>query len=670
MEAKSSNQIKEESNDSNYDRKAEIKAFDDSKTGVKGLVDSGVKKIPRMFHSGIDITENVASDSNLSIPVIDLQDIHNNPALHNEVVTKIRSACQEWGFFQVINHGIPISVMDQMIDGIRRFHEQDTDVRKQFYSRDLKKTILYNSNTSLYLDKFANWRDSLGCSMAPNPPKPENLPTVFRDIIIEYSKEIMALGCTIFELLSEALGLNPSYLKEMNCAEGLFIQGHYYPPCPEPELTLGTSKHTDSSFMTIVLQGQLGGLQVLHEKLWFNVPPVHGALVVNVGDILQFSLNMEVKNTNQLEKNMDSTYDRKAEVKAFDDSKAGVKGLVESGVTKIPRMFHSGKLDLDIIETSGGDSKLIIPIIDFKDIHSNPALRSEVIGKIRSACHEWGFFQVINHGIPISVLDEMIDGIRRFHEQDTEARKEFYTRDSKKKVVYFSNLGLHSGNPVNWRDTIGFAVSPDPPKPEHIPSVCRDIVIEYTKKIRDVGFTIFELLSEALGLNSSYLNELSCGEGLFTVGNYYPACPEPELTMGAAKHTDGNFMTLLLQDQIGGLQVLHQNQWVNLPPVHGALVVNVGDLLQLITNDKFVSVCHRVLSKKTCPRISVASFFGTFFGHSDDPVEGLQKLYGPIKELISEENPPIYRDTTIKDFVAYYYAKALDGKSSLNRFRL
>ncbi|KAH1054599.1 hypothetical protein AAZX31_08G341700 [Glycine max] len=291
MEAKSSNQIKEESNDSNYDRKAEIKAFDDSKTGVKGLVDSGVKKIPRMFHSGINITENVASDSNLSIPVIDLQDIHNNPALHNEVVTKIRSACQEWGFFQVINHGIPISVMDQMIDGIRRFHEQDTDVRKQFYSRDLKKTILYNSNTSLYLDKFANWRDSLGCSMAPNPPKPENLPTVFRDIIIEYSKEIMALGCTIFELLSEALGLNPSYLKEMNCAEGLFIQGHYYPPCPEPELTLGTSKHTDSSFMTIVLQGQLGGLQVLHEKLWFNVPPVHGALVVNVGDILQLITN-------------------------------------------------------------------------------------------------------------------------------------------------------------------------------------------------------------------------------------------------------------------------------------------------------------------------------------------------------------------------------------------
>ena len=180
---------------------------------------------------------------------------------------------------------------------------------------------------------------------------------------------------------------------------------------------------------------------------------------------------MVVTNTNQLGETIDSTYDRKAEKKAFDDSKAGVRGLVESGVTKIPRMFHAGKLD--VIETSPSHTKLSIPIIDLKDIHSNPALHTQVMGKIRSACHEWGFFQVINHGIPISVLDEMIDGIRRFHEQDTEARKEFYTRDSKKKVVYFSNLGLHSGNPVNWRDTIGFAVSPDPPKPEHIPSVCR-----------------------------------------------------------------------------------------------------------------------------------------------------------------------------------------------------
>jgi isopenicillin N synthase-like dioxygenase len=105
--------------------------------------------------------------------------------------------------------------------------------------------------------------------------------------VIEYSQKITDLGFTIFELLSEALGLDPSYLKELNCAEGLYIQGHYYPPCPEPELTMGATKHTDTDFMTLLLQDQLGGLQILHDDKWVNVPPVHGALVVNIGDLLQ-----------------------------------------------------------------------------------------------------------------------------------------------------------------------------------------------------------------------------------------------------------------------------------------------------------------------------------------------------------------------------------------------
>ncbi|GAU25832.1 hypothetical protein TSUD_30960 [Trifolium subterraneum] len=270
-----------------------------------------------------------------------------------------------------------------------------------------------------------------------------------------------------------------------------------------------------------------------------------------------------------------STYDRIAEVKAFEESKVGVKGLLESGVTKIPHMFHSPKFNLNSTHETDSSSKFSVPIIDLQDIHV------EVLNKIRSACKEWGFFQVINHGIPVSVLDEMISGIRKFHEQEADERKPFYTRDTSKKVRYFSNGSLFRDPAANWRDSIAFFVSPDPPKPEEIPYVCRDIVIEYSKKVRALAFTIFELFSEALGLDPSYLKELISPYGQFLLCHYYPACPEPELTMGTSKHTDIDFLTILLQDQIGGLQVLHQNQWVDVPPLHGSLVVNIGDVMQV-----------------------------------------------------------------------------------------
>ena len=184
---------------------------------------------------------------------------------------------------------------------------------------------------------------------------------------------------------------------------------------------------------------------------------------------------MVATSTNQSEletSKKDSTYDRIAEVKAFDETKLGVKGLFDSGITKIPRMFHHAKVE-DHTETMPNDSNFSVPIIDLQDIDTNSSLRVKALDKIRSACKEWGFFQVVNHGIGVDLLDEMICGIRRFHEQDAEVRKSFYSRDMNKKVRYFSNGTLYRDPAANWRDTIAFFRTPDPPNPEEIPSVCR-----------------------------------------------------------------------------------------------------------------------------------------------------------------------------------------------------
>ncbi|KAL6989860.1 hypothetical protein U1Q18_015610 [Sarracenia purpurea var. burkii] len=188
------------------------------------------------------------------------------------------------------------------------------------------------------------------------------------------------------------------------------------------------------------------------------------------------------------------------------------------------------------------------------------------------------------------------------------------------------------------------------------------MLVEYSEEVMQLGNSLFELLSEALGLNPNHLNDMGCADGLAILGHFSPACPQPELTMSNSEHTDSGFLTILLQDQLGGLQVFYQNQWVDIPPTPGALVVNIGDLLQLVTNDKLKSSKHRVLANRASPRVSVACLFSTKRQPST-------KVFKPIKELLSEYDPPKYRETTVREFVEHY-TKCLDRTSALLHFKL
>ncbi|TYJ17620.1 hypothetical protein E1A91_A09G064400v1 [Gossypium mustelinum] len=265
--------------------------------GVKGLVDSGLSKIPTIFideqykleRNNVHNQKPGNPTNNDGIPIIDLTVVDDDPNLRREIVKNVGEACKKSGFFQVINHGIPLATTDEMINGVVRFYEQDDEAKKEIYSRDYSKKVYYDSNIDLYKAEATSWRDTLCCVMAPRLPLPQELPCanlICRDIMIEYSSKMMKLGQTLLELMSEALGLNRSYLEDIGCGEGMLVKCHYYPPCPEPDLTLGSSSHTDTGFCTVVLQDEIGGLQILYQTGLMLILSVG---LVNLDDMMQAS---------------------------------------------------------------------------------------------------------------------------------------------------------------------------------------------------------------------------------------------------------------------------------------------------------------------------------------------------------------------------------------------
>ena len=110
----------------------------------------------------------------------------------------------------------------------------------------------------------------------------------------------------------------------------------------------------------------------------------------------------------------------------------------------------------------------------------------------------------------------------------------------------------------------------------------REIVTNYCKEVRELGMRLEEVISESLGLEKEYIKRVLGEQGQHMAINYYPECPEPDLTYGLPGHTDPNALTILLQDlNVSGLQVLKQGRWLAVKPHPDAFVINIGDQFQV-----------------------------------------------------------------------------------------
>nr|AMQ23622.1 flavanone-3-hydroxylase 2 [Silene littorea] len=254
----------------------------------------------------------------------------------------------------------------------------------------------------------------------------------------------------------------------------------------------------------------------------------------------------------------------------------------------------------------------VIPVISLSGIDSDDK-RAEIRGKITEACETWGLFQVIDHGVEVEVISEMARLSTEFFHLPASEKERFSSSDGKPGSFFVSSP--FKGELVqNWRETVTQCTYPIksgdytlwPDKPQG----WRNLTKDYSDKMMDLSHKLLGLLSEALGLQTDALSKACVQMDQRVMINYYPKCPQPDLTLGLLRHTDPGTITLLYQDQVGGLQATCDDgvTWITVPPIPGALVVNLGDHSHFVSNGRFVSAEHRAVVNSNTGRLSMVTF--------------------------------------------------------------
>ena len=290
-----------------------------------------------------------------------------------------------------------------------------------------------------------------------------------------------------------------------------------------------------------------------------------------------------------------------------------------------------------------------VPVIDLSQA---PEVVAAQLGR---ACADWGFFHLVGHGLDPALLAAAMVEARAFFAGSPAAKRAlarsrenpwgYYDRELTKNRRDKKEI-FDVGPDVAAERVAGDVFFGATPFPEWRPQL-RPVVHAYVAACEDLSFRLLRLVAAGLGAPDERLVDAFRGDHTsFLRLNHYPTRDPADATadrpagLGIHHHTDAGALTVLLTDGKPGLEVLKDDAWRPVDPVPGGLIVNIGDMVQVWSNDAYRAPLHRVLAMEAEDRLSLAYFFNPAY----------TAVIRPLPEVVGPAAPARYRDLGWSEF--------------------